>query len=247
MMYGTYCFLFLCFCGDSAFFLIYCNSLFRKKGIAVHQTRHKRAFRFWMFLLFFFGCLLGGFWLFEAHFAAIVRDTAETAVKAKAAYIINDAIAEQTAKDKITYDSLVTFEKDKNGSITALKTNTTAINRFKSALSLAIVNALEQTEAVGFEIPLGTILQSELAAGKGPMVRVHILPIGTVETRVKNSLESAGINQSCHRIYICVRAELVVVTAATRQTTFVETEVCVAETVVVGNVPGYYADIDLTK
>ena len=90
-------------------------------------------------------------------------------------------------------------------------------------------------------------LQSELAAGKGPMVRVHILPIGTVETRVKNSLESAGINQSCHRIYICVRAELVVVTAATRQTTFVETEVCVAETVVVGNVPGYYADIDLTK
>lgn len=71
----------------------------------MRKNRHKRAFRFWMFLLFFFGCLLGGFWLFEAHFAAIVRDTAETAVKAKAAYIINDAIAEQTAKDKITYDS----------------------------------------------------------------------------------------------------------------------------------------------
>ena len=79
------------------------------------------------------------------------------------------------------------------------------------------------------------------------MMPVHILPVGSVETQVKNSITSAGINQSLHRILINVRAEIVVVTAATRKPTFVETEVCIAETVVVGNVPGYYADIDLTR
>ncbi len=186
-------------------------------------------------------------YLFETKFSAIVRDTAEMAVKAKAAYILNQAIFEETAREKITYDSLVSFEKDNTGQITALKTNATEINRLKSSLSLVVVNALDKLNAVGLEIPLGTVLGSELTAGKGPMMPVHILPVGSVETQVKNSITSAGINQSLHRILINVRAEIVVVTAATRKPTFVETEVCIAETVVVGNVPGYYADIDLTR
>lgn len=173
----------------------------------MHKTRHKRAFRFWMFLLFFFGCLLGGFWLFEAHFAAIVRDTAETAVKAKAAYIIKDAIAEQTAKDKITYDSLVTFEKDKNGSITALKTNTTAINRFKSALFACIVNALEQTKAVGFEIPARHhIAERACRRKRGRWCACISFRSARSKSRVKNSLESAGYQSILPpHLYLCPR------------------------------------------
>ena len=73
-------------------------------------------------------------YLFETKFSAIVRDTAEMAVKAKAVYILNQAIFEETAREKITYDSLVSFEKDNTGQITALKTNATEINRLKSSL-----------------------------------------------------------------------------------------------------------------
>ncbi len=211
------------------------------------KTRRLRRRRALAALILFVGFVVLALYLFETKFAAIIRDTAETAVKAKAAYIINNAIIAETTRNNVTYDSLVSFEKDKSGQITAIKTNTTEINRLKSRLSLVAVNALEELDSVGFEIPLGTILGSELAAGKGPHVPVHILPVGTVETKVKNSIVSAGINQSLHRILINVRVEIVVVTAATRKPAFVETEVCVAETVVVGNVPGYYADIDVTR
>lgn len=179
-------------------------------------------------------------YLFEARLHAVVMDTAENAARAKAATILNAVLF---AKTEELSAPLVTFEKDEGGRITALKTESTAVNRLKASLSLAAGEALDTLEDCGIEVALGTLLGSELAAGKGPKVHLHVQPLGVVETDIQNSMTSAGINQSLHRLYITVRAELVVICAGMRRKTSIETEVCVAETVIVGNVPGYYANI----
>ncbi len=209
----------------------------------MRRKRLKR--RLLLICAIFFLFLALSLYLFETRLAGILADTAENAVKAKAAYLINAAVLEEAEKSAASYDTLVSFEKDASGQITALKTNTVEVNRLKSKLSLSALEALEGVEDAGLNIPIGTVWGSELTAGKGPKLHVHAFPVGVIETEVHNSLTAAGINQSLHRIFITVRAEVIVVTAATRKRTSVETEVCIAETVVVGQVP--YANIDVTK
>lgn len=207
------------------------------------RLKRKLLLIFAIVLLIFALCI----YLFETRLASLIANTAENAVKAKAAYLINAAILEEAEKSAVLYDTLVSFEKDASGQITALKTNTVEVNRLKSKLSLSALEALENVEDAGLDIPIGTVWGRELTAGRGPKIHVHAFPVGVIETEVHNSLTAAGINQSLHRIMITVRADLVVVTAATRKQTSVETELCIAETVVVGHVPGYYANIDVTK
>ncbi len=208
--------------------------------------RQKKSRRFRKRLLIVLSIVIsiaaGMVWLFEARLHDILLDSAENAARAKAAYILNAAIFAETEELSAP---LVTFEKDENGRITALKTESGAVNRLKARLSLAAIEALGTLRDCGIELPLGTLLGSELTAGKGPLVHLHVQPIGAVEADVKNSMESAGINQSLHRLYLTLRVEMVVICAGMRRDTCIETELCVAETVIVGNVPGYYANIGL--
>ncbi len=60
-------------------------------------------------------------------------------------------------------------------------------------------------------LPLGQLLGSQLLAGRGPDVPIVIVPVGTVESRVYDVFEEAGINQTRHKIYLEVKTMVRVV------------------------------------
>ena len=64
-----------------------------------------------------------------------------------------------------------------------------------------------------------------------------------MHTEVENRFESAGINQTRHRILLRVTAKMTVLIAGYAAPASVSTEVCVAETVIVGSVPENYTVI----
>ena len=41
-----------------------------------------------------------------------------------------------------------------------------------------------------------------MLAGRGPDIPIVIVPVGTVESRVYDVFEQAGINQTRHKIYL---------------------------------------------
>ena len=82
---------------------------------------------------------LGVFFLMRSRFNPIARDLAITQVTNQTSDLINDAIAEQIARDNIQYDRIIYFEKDLNGRITALKTNMSEVNRLKTDI-LNLIN-----------------------------------------------------------------------------------------------------------
>ncbi len=172
---------------------------------------------------------------------------AENTVKAKAAIIISTAICEEIESKEITYDTLISFEKDSAGRISALKTNIIEINRLKAKLSVKILEALENMDTAELSVPLGTVIGGDLMSGRGPGIRINVIPVGSVDTEIKNEISSAGINQSRHQVMMRVTAELTIITAVTSITTNVETYICIAETVIVGDVPGSYTNIDTTR
>lgn len=192
-------------------------------------------------LLLLSGAVYG---IFEKRLSGIVGEMSENTVKAKAAIIISTAIYEEIEHDDITYDRLVSFEKDASGRITALKTNIIEINRLKSKLSVKVLEELSQMDTAQLEVPIGSVLGGELMSGRGPKLKIHVVPVGSVEAEITNEISSAGINQSRHQVMMKVKADLSILTSLSHISTTLETDICIAETVIVGDVPGSYTNIN---
>ena len=78
----------------------------------------------------------------------------------------------------------------------------------------------------------------------GPQLVVKIIPVGVVTTDYKTEFLSTGINQTRHRIYIEIKSEMTVVAPFTNETVEVVTNVNVAETVLIGNVPETFYNLE---
>ncbi len=211
------------------------------------RKRKKMSFKtkFIIILLIFFLAFTAAYSAFESRLSRLVSEIAENTVNSKAAIIISTAIYDEIERDDISYDKLVSFEKDDSGRITALKTNIIEVNRLKSKIAVEILSELEKMNTAELEIPLGTVIGGELFSGRGPGIKINVLPIGSVETEIENQISSAGINQSRHQIMMRVNAEVAVITAMSSVTTNVSSYICIAETVIVGDVPNSYTNVDL--
>lgn len=210
-----------------------------------HRKRRSKYIKIFIVMLAILLIVLLGIWmLLEIQLSKIVNDMAVNTVKAKAAIIISSAIYEEIEDEDITYERLVTFEKDEAGKITALKTNIIEMNKLKSGLSVKILKELEEMNSTDIIVPLGTIIGGDLIGGKGPDIVVEVIPVGSIETEITNEISSAGINQSRHQIMMKVHADLTIITSLGKLTTDIETYICIAETVIVGDVPGTYTNIN---
>lgn len=177
------------------------------------------------------------FFLFRRRLYPVVLSLAEAQVKNATSDLINDAISEQIAAGDIQYDRIVYFEKDLNGRITALKTNMGEVNRLKTE-TLEITNARllsEETSDLG--VPIGSIFLPELFSGKGPAFPVRILAIQNSEATFASHFSQAGINQTLHQLNMVVSVDVVVLVMGRTDCFTVASEVVVAETVIVGDVP----------
>lgn len=194
-----------------------------------------------LLIVFFIMCCYS---VFEKRLSILISEIAENTVKSKAAIIVSNAIYEEIENNDITYDKLVSFEKDQSGRITALKTNIIEINRLKSKLSVKILEALDNMDTAELEIPLGSVIGGEMLSGKGPGIKIRVVPVGSIESEIVNEISSAGINQSRHQIMMKVQTNLTILTSITGLSTSIETYICIAETVIVGDVPDSYTNID---
>lgn len=188
--------------------------------------------------------LFGGIYFrVRGNIRPVALQMATSAVSNWAAEVVNAAVAEEVVAEGLTYSSLVAFEKMSDGRMSAVFTDIAKLNRIKTAVNAIVIDRITNCEEGEVAIPLGNILGSEILAGRGPRLRIRMIPVGTVYSEVENQFESAGINQTRHRILLRVRAEMTVIIAGYSANTSASTEVCVAETVIVGAVPENYTVI----
>ena len=197
-----------------------------------------RRLRLWFFLLIVL--LVVAFLLFRWKFNQPIRELAQAQVVNATSDLINDAIDQQIEAGDIQYDRIVYFEKDLDGGITALKTNMSEVNRLKTN-TLNIINdeilALDQTD-IG--VALGSIFLPELFSGRGIIIPVQILAIRNSDGYFESYFTQAGINQTLHRLNMCVLVDVSILVLG-RSTSFtVSSEVVVAETIIIGDVPNTF-------
>lgn len=180
------------------------------------------------------------FFLFRSRYRQVIGELAQTQVKNSTSDLTNDAIAKQIANGNIAYDRIVYFEKDLNGRITALKTNMSEVNKLKTDILNIINDEILALDSSDIGVPLGSIFFPELFSGKGPSIPVHILSIRNSDANFVSHFSQAGINQTLHQVTMDVSIDVAVLVLGETSSFTMSSEVVVAETVIVGQVPTTY-------
>ena len=180
------------------------------------------------------------FFVLRSKYRLVIEDLAQTQVKNTTSDLTNDAIAKQIAVGDIQYDRIVFFEKDLDGRITALKTNMSEVNRLKTDILNIINDEILALDHSDIGIPLGSLFFPEIFSGKGPAIPVHILSIRNSDANFVSHFSQAGINQTLHRLNMEVSIDVAVLVLGQTSSFSMTSEVVVAETIIVGDVPQTY-------
>lgn len=177
---------------------------------------------------------------FRYQYADAIAGLAETQIKNATSDLINDAIDKQIDNQNIQYDRMVYFEKDLDGRITALKTNISEVNRLKTDILNLINNDILALDTSDIGIPIGSLLFPELLSGKGPNIPVQIIAIRNSDASFTSTFVEAGINQTLQQLNLNVCVDVSVLVLGITNDFTVSSQVVVAETVIVGQVPDTY-------
>ena len=193
--------------------------------------------RFLAMLLILLALILAGFLLLRGRYFAVITELARTQVTNSTSDLINDAVAKQIDTGKIAYDRIVYFEKDLNGRITALKTNIGQVNILKTQTLNVINEEILEIDQTSLGIPVGSLILPEFLSGRGPMIPVKIMSVRNSDASFHSAFTHAGINQTMHQLNMNVLVDVTVLVLGRTLTFAVSSQVVVAETIIVGDVP----------
>ncbi len=177
------------------------------------------------------------FLAFRYKYRNVIFELAETHVRNATSDLINDAIDKQIEDGNIQYDRIVYFEKDLNGRITAVKTNMSEVNRLKTDILNIINDEILAMDTANLGIPLGSLILPELLSGKGPGIPVRILSIRNSDATFTSDFLEAGINQTLQQLNMHISVDVSVLVLGNTNSFTVSSQVVVAETIIVGQVP----------
>ena len=198
--------------------------------------------------LAFSAVLLGtaGFFLFLSAAALFLKDLSAQIASSDASDIvtvqINKVIAQVMQEADYDGDYFVTFEKNDRGEVTAISSNMARINGLSAQILDRVVGATGN-RTLTVIIPLGNLTGISLLMGRGPGIPVQIIVLTSSRVEFKNSIVTAGINQTKHQINLEVIVDIDILIPWATERARVTTEVLIADTIVVGQVPETYFNL----
>lgn len=159
---------------------------------------------------------------------------------------INLAITQILQEEDYDADWFVKFEKNDAGEVTAISSNMTHINAMSAKLLDRVVG-LTEDRTLTVSIPAGNLTGLSLLMGRGPGIPVDIQALTSSHVEFRNNIVTAGINQTKHQISLLVIVDIDVLVPWGTESAQVCTELLIADTVVVGQVPETYFQYDQNR
>ena len=179
---------------------------------------------------------------FRNNIVPTVMDSSIAQVRAIATNAVNLA-ATTVINGGLPYDELFEVKYDKNGKITMIQADSPRINAIAREIANLAQANLDDLGVQEISIAVGTFTGFALLTGFGPDVTIKIVPIGAANCDFVSCFQSAGINQTLHKIYIDVYADVSIITPIDEPTVQVKAEILVCENVIVGEIPDTYLNM----
>lgn len=180
----------------------------------------------------------------NARLYPILEVTASSQATNLITQTIDAAVDNCLQESGMNYGDFVSMEKDSAGRVTSLTSNTAANSRFKRQVVEAVARRLSTLDSDDLGVPLGTLTGQPLLSGMGPSVRVKVDSVGDVTADYENFFTSAGVNQTLHRVCLDITATVYLFLPGEVLPVSVNSSVCVAETVIVGETPDTYLNLE---
>ena len=183
-------------------------------------------------------------YIFDQTVMPTVMIVADAEMRSKATEIVNRAIINEYSK-QFNYDEIIRVDKDSEGNIVMLKADTLKMNKIASDVALESQKQLKELGLIGIKLPIGYITRNNILSYYGPTITIKMQPIGFVETKYSSEFESAGINQTRHKIYVKVKTTVRVIIPLKSNDIEVVNEIPIAETIIVGKTPNTAIGLNL--
>ncbi len=182
------------------------------------------------------------FLLLEKNLEAVILDLAHARAEAMAVEYIHQAIQDVMGQG-VVYGDMMQVQTDAGGRVTMLQANAVRMNELATATALRAQEKLESAESQSVEIPLGAALGVPFLSALGPKVPVKIIPVSAVNANFSTEFESAGINQTRHKIFLSLLVSVRLVIPSGARQVSIAGQALIAEAIIVGQVPQSYVQV----
>ncbi|MBS5125845.1 MAG: sporulation protein YunB [Clostridium sp.] len=176
------------------------------------------------------------FYIFDKRMLPTIIDMAEIKMESEAVSIINEESV-AVYSENFKYDDIIHIEKDEEGNISLMRADTVMQNYLASQVVLKCNDRFKKYESVGVKIPIGYLTNSSFFYNMGPSITVKMRQVGNINTSYESIFESAGINQTRHKIYLNVDMKIRVIVPLKSRDVEVSCQIPVSDTIIVGKIP----------
>lgn len=145
--------------------------------------------------------------------------------------------------DKVRYADLIRFGRDQSGNIVSVTTDAYYLNKIGNNIGDEIDKHINQMKSYIIKIPFSVLFSEQLINGRGPKMPLVFVMTGITTTDFENEFTAAGVNQTHHRIMMSITVNTYVIHSGNVTVVPYKTNVCIAESIVVGITPQTFAEI----
>jgi sporulation protein YunB len=180
--------------------------------------------------------------LINAQLRPAMEQLAKTRVQAVASDAMYEAVLDciNAQPEDVSYVDIL----QTNDQVYYVEINNKALALLSAQCARAVQDRLLSVGEQGIAVPMGTASGLPLFAGSGPMLRMTFTPESSAQAAFSSEFRTAGINQTLHRIQMRITAQIAVALPGSTMSITAETEVPVAEHIIVGKVPEAFTDVN---
>ena len=156
----------------------------------------------------------------------------------------NSVVSDMICGYDVSYNSLIDKSEGADGSIKSLAVDYTKLNVLKSDLTNEIQTRIDQINSVDISIPLMTFFSDRFYSGVGIPISIRVLTDENVKVDFCDEFITEGINQTKHLIKVKITTDIGINVPIRNNGDAIETEIPIAESIITGNVPNTYIDLN---
>lgn len=207
--------------------------------ISVYEKRSPWRFLWYILVLFIILAVIF-IWInikVRPFVISVTKGYAENVASNTLNAIIDEAMKEGSYR-------FVDVVKDSGEKVVAVTLNSVETNLFMTKISIGLKERIADMDEIEARIPLGNFLPYPFLAGLGPKIPVKFLILANTAVNVNENFVSKGINQSLYTLSLHVVTDVGIYIPAMHSSVRVESDVPIAQTLIVGDVPDNYTNVE---